>query len=322
MRPRWRCGCTAATRWATRWPRPRSRWPPASTLTAVAAGLRSRPGPPAGGGWRSPPARTASSSINDAYNANPDSVAGGAAGAGRDGRDRRPGASPLGGARRDARAGRGRPRPSTPGSARRRQRLGVDRLVAVGPGARPYLDGDPAGRRPRRPGAAGGAAAAGSATAVRRSASGCRVRAGGCGRARPRWPCCAAELGPGDVVLVKASRAIGLDRLAAQLLVGDAGPAGGASRDHGRPGGGGLAAVRAVRHAAVHPVPGPPRVRAVHPRRRADVAPHQARHADDGRRGDDRLGRRRLRDRPRAHPAPTVHRPASAVDVRRSWCCS
>ena len=40
-----------------------------------------------------------------------------------------------------------------------------------------------------------------------------------------------------------------------------------------------LARRRAVRHPAVHPVPRPARLRPVHPRRRPDLAPHQARHA-------------------------------------------
>jgi len=69
----------------------------------------------------------------------------------------------------------------------RARELGVDRLVAVGPGGRPYLTGFPGG-----------------ATADDVPGALALLR---------------AELEPGDVVLVKASRAIGLDRLAAQLLV-------------------------------------------------------------------------------------------------------
>ena len=40
-----------------------------------------------------------------------------------------------------------------------------------------------------------------------------------------------------------------------------------------------LAGHRAARHPAVHQVPRPARLRPVHPRRRTDLAPHQARHA-------------------------------------------
>ena len=52
-----------------------------------------------------------------------------------------------------------------------------------------------------------------------------------------------------------------------------------------------LARHRAVRHADVHPVPRAPRLRPVHPRRRPHLAPHQARHAHDGRRGHHRRRR-------------------------------
>jgi UDP-N-acetylmuramoyl-tripeptide--D-alanyl-D-alanine ligase len=136
--------------------------------------------------------------VNDAYNANPDSVAAAldalvvirsAAGQtravrrwavlgemlelGEDGREQH---ARLGGRARE---------------------LGVDRLVAVGDGGRAYLDGF------TRDGGTGGAAVddVPAALALLR-----------------------AELAPGDVVLVKASRAIGLDRLAAQLLVDPLGP--------------------------------------------------------------------------------------------------
>jgi UDP-N-acetylmuramoyl-tripeptide--D-alanyl-D-alanine ligase len=66
-------------------------------------------------------------------------------------------------------------------------KLGVDRVVAVGPGARPVAQG---------------AGAAGAAVA---DADGALALV-------------APQLGPGDVVLVKASRSVGLDRLAAALL--------------------------------------------------------------------------------------------------------
>ena len=52
-----------------------------------------------------------------------------------------------------------------------------------------------------------------------------------------------------------------------------------------------------ARDADVHPVPRQARLRPVHPRRRSDVAPHQARHADDGRRHHHRRGARGLRSR-------------------------
>ena len=72
---------------------------------------------------------------------------------------------------------------------------------------------------------------------------------------------------------------------------------------------------RAVRHAAVHPVPGPARLRPVHPRRRPDLAPHQARHAHDGRRGHHRRHAGRLRAWRTCSPCgrPTVSGAARAV---------
>jgi UDP-N-acetylmuramoyl-tripeptide--D-alanyl-D-alanine ligase len=73
--------------------------------------------------------------------------------------------------------------------------LGVDRLVAVGPGARPVLRG--AERADRAGTIAVYAADVGEAVRL-----------------------LADEVGPGDVVLVKASRGIGLDRIAAALLAG------------------------------------------------------------------------------------------------------
>ena len=81
------------------------------------------------------------------------------------------------------------------GLGARAHELGVQRLIAVGPGARPYLDGwAVAGGT----GGTGGQAADGVAEAL---------------------SLLRGQLEPGDVVLVKASRAIGLDRLGAQLLL-------------------------------------------------------------------------------------------------------
>ncbi len=132
--------------------------------------------------------------VNDAYNANPDSVRAAlqalavmGAGAGRtwavlgemlelgpDGPQRH---AELGALARE---------------------LGIGRLLAVGAGAWPYLDGYGAGAGE----AAGGGPAGSRAPDVGAALE--QLRAG---------------LAAGDVVLVKASRAIGLDRLAAQLLV-------------------------------------------------------------------------------------------------------
>ena len=93
-------------------------------------------------------------------------------------------------------------------------------------------------------------------------------------RGRSRAACRPAT---GDVVLVKASRAASLERVA---------PPAGGSRVRGvivgsidRTG------AVLVRDAARDPHPRKARVRSADPRRRSDHPPHQARHADDGRRG-------------------------------------
>ncbi|CAA9248342.1 MAG: Phospho-N-acetylmuramoyl-pentapeptide-transferase, partial [uncultured Arthrobacter sp.] len=59
------------------------------------------------------------------------------------------------------------------------------------------------------------------------------------------------------------------------------------------------AVLRTCRHPTVHQAPGPEELRPVHPRRRPDGAPHQARHPHHGRRGDRRLGAARLLPHPR-----------------------
>ena len=131
--------------------------------------------------------------VNDAYNANPESMraALGAlaalpATAGAPGRARADGASSA-----------PRPRPSTTARPRRRRR-GVDLIVAVGR----------CGRHSRRS----------TAPAVDGEESVHVADAAAAARAAARR-CCA----PGDVVLVKASRAAGLEPLAADLLAdGDA----------------------------------------------------------------------------------------------------
>jgi UDP-N-acetylmuramoyl-tripeptide--D-alanyl-D-alanine ligase len=142
--------------------------------------------------------------VNDAYNANPDSVAAAL--------EALAAITPPAAAahRRWAVLGEmlelgGRSPAEHAGIGARAARLGVDRMVAVGAGAGPYVDGFTAAGP--LPGAIGRVAAdVPAALALLR-----------------------AELAPGDVVLIKASRAIGLDRLAAQLLVDALGPTGGAS---------------------------------------------------------------------------------------------
>ena len=149
--------------------RSRSAWTSAARGRAAAAGASRR----AAGGWRCTTRADGVTVVNDAYNANPDSVRAGAAGRwprmGRRGDGR---AAHLGGARRDARARRrarvaehdavGRRRPPSSGSA------GV---VAVGEGAAPV-----------------DAARAGGRGATRRL---------GPGRRRGRSTCCATGCGPG-----------------------------------------------------------------------------------------------------------------------------
>ena len=165
-------------------------------------------------------------------------------------------------------------RPSTTRIGRLAVRLNISRLVVVGETA--------------------------AADAHRRPARGLVGRRGRVGRRTPTPPttCCAEELRPGDVVLFKSSRDAGLRWLGDRLR-----RAADAATDER----GGhdvkavlLAAVVSLvvallRHAAVHPVPRAPRLRPVHPRRRPDLAPHQARHAHHGRRGHHRLQPRGIR---------------------------
>jgi UDP-N-acetylmuramoyl-tripeptide--D-alanyl-D-alanine ligase len=125
--------------------------------------------------------------INDAYNANPDSVKAALRALVSIGRGRRPWAvrgvmAELGEATREAHDEIGR----------LVVRLNVDRLLAVGPAVRPlhlgaHLEGSWGGESEHVPDVE-------AATAILR-----------------------AELEPGDVVLVKGSRAAGLERIAAAL---------------------------------------------------------------------------------------------------------
>ena len=81
------------------------------------------------GGWRSPSAPDGVTVINDAYNANPESMRAALRALADDGRA---GRRVLGGARRDGRAGRGRGARSTDAIGALAAELGVDRLVVVG----------------------------------------------------------------------------------------------------------------------------------------------------------------------------------------------
>src|SRR5664280_3038641 len=69
------------------------------------------------------------------------------------------------------------------------------------------------------------------------------------------------------------------------------------------------------RHAGRHPGAAPPRIRPGDPRRRADVAPHQARYADDGGHGHHRGHPGGLRRRPRGEPGSWSRPTASALLV-------
>jgi UDP-N-acetylmuramoyl-tripeptide--D-alanyl-D-alanine ligase len=164
--------------------------------------------------------------VNDAYNANPDSVraalealvAIGSGGAELD---------PLTGAQVDAGAGAAPARqrrtwavlgemlelgPDSVGEhesiGRLAGRLGISRLVAVGEGARPYHQG---ASHQRSQGPASGGDRSRPATPA--GTQSCWLP-----DAESALALLAAEVVPGDVVLVKASRSIGLDRLVERLL--------------------------------------------------------------------------------------------------------
>ena len=207
--------------------------------------------------------------VNDAYNANPESVRAALDALVAIG----DGPPDLGGARRDARARRRVRRRPTATVGRLAVDRGVDRLVVVGEAAARSRDGRACGRRrPRR------------ATSSR----GRRRRRGRAARAR--------AVRPGDVVLVKASRAVGLETVADALL------AAGADR-RSMSGGGPVKLVldlrrrRAARHAVLHAVADPAAAPArLQPgdqgvgRVQLPRALRQARHAVDGRRRRSSLG--------------------------------
>ena len=192
------CRCTARTRSATRWPPPRSRWSWACRCRRVAAALAPAPAaqPLADGGHRA--ARR------------------------RHRRQRRLQRQPRVDARRAASAaamargagGPGRCSARWPSSATtaadEHRRVGAARRAARRRPARRRRSGRRRRPRRRRP-------RAGVGRGVRARAG----RAGGASR------CCAPSCGPGDVVLVKACRAAGLERVA--LALADARP-GGAAR--------------------------------------------------------------------------------------------
>ena len=227
--------------------------------------------------------------VNDAYNANPESMAAalralrtmargrrswavlGAMGElGR----RRGGGAPAG--RRAGRPDRGRPAGGgRPGRGRRARRRGRGAGLGGGAGAR-------AGRG-RRAGAAAGRAASGR----RRAGEGVPGRRPGAGRPRPRRADAGRPGPPGEV-----------------------GPGGGA----------GVAA----RLHPVHPHrdPGLPQagLRAGDPRRRPAVAPGQAGHAHDGRHRDHRRHAGRVLRRPPALGRPGAERvrAAAALPVHRA----
>ena len=253
---------------------------------AAAHGASRRPA----GGWRCTERADGLTVVNDAYNANPDSMARRARGAGRDRRAARP---PYGRrARRDARARR---------RGRTSAHRGVGRLAAES-----GVDVRRRGRRARarasptaRDGGAGLDRGGGASTAGRDEAL--------------AWV--RENVAAGDVVLVKASRGAaartrrrrtcwtpgrtkGIDAVRAILL------------------GGGLALLISLLGTRVAITrPDPAGLRPGDPRRRPDHPPHQARHAHDGRRRHHPGDRARLLRSRSCSPRTCPRR-------RRCCCCS
>ena len=110
------------------------------------------------------------------------------------------------------------------------------------------------------------------------------------------------NVGARDVVLVKASRGAALEHLADALADGHGTPSTGPMNrkaelraDEGDPAGRWpRPVVLAARHPGGDPALHPARLRPGDPRRRSDQPPHQARHADHGRRRHHRVGGARL----------------------------
>ena len=178
-------------------------------------------------------------------------------------------------ARRDARARRAERPASTRRSAVSSPTRGVDVLVVVGPGASPLA----AARARARPGRGG-------------------RDPGRRGRARRGR----AGMGAGDAVLVKGSRAVGLELVVRGLTRRAGGSAGDrAARRHGR-----RLHAEHPRHAAADPRPGAQQHRPADPRRRPVRASPRAEggHADHGRHRDRRRGAGRVPRR--AHPHRTA----------------
>ena len=168
------------------------------------------------------------------------------------------------------------------GVGRRAAELGIDVLVGVGAGGR---------------GIAGGADGIPDVLTAADAADALRIVQGMAQR--------------GDAVLVKASRAVGLEAVAQQLLEGGRRDRDADGRDDGLP-------PDLPHHSGPHSPPPAPGHRPADPRRRPDRAParREGRYADDGRHRDGRRDVRRIRGR--AHSAQD----GRVLDARvgRSWC--